>query len=160
MTWTVTTDLARIDLDLVHRWLSTEAYWALGRSRETVQRAAEHSLNLGVLDEDGTLCGYARLVTDHATFGWLCDVIVPSERRGQGIGKQIARAVAETAERLQLKRVMLFTGDAHGLYQQVGFEALADPSIAMILGAQSRRSSAATAPASSASPLASQASQE
>ena len=70
----VTTDPAEIDLDIVHRWLSQDAYWAIGRSRETVERAARGSLNFGALDADGTLVGYARVVTDHVTFAWLCDV--------------------------------------------------------------------------------------
>ncbi|EXJ52584.1 acetyltransferase [Microbacterium sp. MRS-1] len=78
----VTTELDEIDLDLVHRWLSEEAYWALGRSRELVERAVRASLNIGALDADGILVGYARVVTDAATFAWVCDVFVTPSARG------------------------------------------------------------------------------
>ncbi|MDT3317677.1 GNAT family N-acetyltransferase [Microbacterium sp. KSW4-11] len=123
----VTTDLAEIDLDVVHRWLSEDAYWALGRSRDLVERAAQHSLNFGALDEDGTLVGYARVVTDHTTFAWLCDVYVSPDARGRGVGKALAGAVVATLEPLKLKRILLATADAHGLYEQFGFELYPTP---------------------------------
>jgi len=78
----VTTELDEIDLDLVHRWLSEEAYWALGRSRELVERAARASVNVGALDAEGRLVGSARVVTDRATFAWVCDVFVTPSARG------------------------------------------------------------------------------
>ncbi|MBF4635328.1 GNAT family N-acetyltransferase [Agreia pratensis] len=130
---TVSTDLARIDLDTVHRWLSTDAFWALGRSRQTVQQAAEASLNFGVVDADEELCGYARVVTDKATFAWLCDVYVDPSRRGLGIGRLLADAVVEVLAPMNLKRVMLSTLDAHGLYERVGFVPFPDPEKLMIL---------------------------
>ncbi len=123
----VMTDLAEIDLDVVHRWLSEDAYWALGRSRDLVERAAQHSLNFGALDEDGTLVGYARVVTDHTTFAWLCDVYVSPDARGRGVGKALAGAVVATLEPLKLKRILLATADAHGLYEQFGFELYPTP---------------------------------
>ena len=94
----VTTDLDRIDLDVVHRWLSTDAYWALGRSRETVETAARNSVNVGVLGADGELCAYARVVTDRATFGWLCDVYVDPAHRGRGVGGLLVRSALEHLE--------------------------------------------------------------
>lgn len=131
----VTTDLEDIDLDVVHRWLSEEAYWALGRSREVVEAAARASVNFGALDADGRLVGYARVVTDQVTFAWLCDVFVDPEARGLGAGKALAGAVVAAVRPLGLKRVMLATADAHELYRRFGFEGVTDPEKLMILGA-------------------------
>lgn len=132
--FTVDTDLARIDLDTVHRWLSTDAYWAVGRSRETVQRAAEGSLNFGVFDGEGALCAYARVITDRATFAWLCDVYVDRHHRGMGVGQLLARTVVDTLAPMELLRVMLATHDAHELYSRVGFVPVPDPEQLMRLG--------------------------
>lgn len=123
----VTTDLDRIDLDLVHQWLSADAYWALGRSREAVETVARNSINFGALDAGGSLVGYARVVTDRATFAWLCDVYVAPDVRGQGVGAQLLVAVLAELEPLRLNRVLLATQDAHEVYARVGFEPLPDP---------------------------------
>lgn len=123
----VTTDPAEIDFGVVHRWLSEDAFWALGRGRETVDRAAHGSLNFGVLDADDELVGYARVVTDHATFAWVCDVYVDPRVRGRGIGLLLAESVVATLRPMQLKRVLLSTLDAHGLYEKVGFVKLPNP---------------------------------
>ena len=131
--YSVDTDLGRIDLRKVHHWLSTDAFWALGRSVETVQRAAGGSLNFGVYDSAGGLCGYARVVTDHATFAWLCDVYIDRPSRGRGLGRLLAQAVVDTLSPMHLKRVLLSTLDAHGLYEQVGFTPFPDPQKLMIL---------------------------
>lgn len=131
--FTVSTDLARIDLDTVHRWLSTDTFWARGRARQTVQQAAEGSMNFGVFDPDGELCAYARVVTDRATFAWVCDVYVEPARRGLGVGRLVADAVVNTLVPLDLTRVMLSTLDAHGLYEQVGFVPFPNPEKLMIL---------------------------
>lgn len=122
----VTTDADEIDFDVVHRWLSEDAFWAIGRSRETVDRAARGSLNFGVLNA-AELVGYARVVTDQATFAWVCDVYVARAARGQGIGVLLAESIVETLRPMALKRVMLSTLDAHGLYERVGFESFPDP---------------------------------
>lgn len=129
----MSTDLGRLDLDKVHHWLSTDPAAALGRSRETVQRAAESSLNFGVYSSDGELCGYARVVTDHATFAWLCDVYIPPEFRGRGLGLLLSKTVVETLNPMELRRVLLTTLDAHALYEQVGFVPFPDPQKLMIL---------------------------
>jgi GNAT superfamily N-acetyltransferase len=81
-----------MDLDRVHRWLSTDAFWALGRSRETVDTAARHSLNFGAFAGDGSQVAYARVVADYATFAWLCDVYVDREHRGCGLGTHLSFA--------------------------------------------------------------------
>ena len=130
----IDSDLARMDLDRVHRWLSTDAYWALGRSRETVETAARHSLNFGVFSADGSQVGYARVITDTATFGWLCDVYVDPDHRGRGLGNRLSEAVVATLEPMRLKRVLLATFDAHDLYAGVGFVPVPNPETLMVLG--------------------------
>lgn len=90
----VTTELDQIDLDIVRRWLSEEACGALGRSNELVECAARASLNFGALDADGMLVGYARVVTDAATFAWVCDVFVTPSARGEGVGTLLAETIA------------------------------------------------------------------
>ncbi|SEM30478.1 GNAT family N-acetyltransferase [Streptacidiphilus jiangxiensis] len=124
------TDPARIDVDLVHHWLSTDAFWALGRSRETVARSIEHSLVLGVYasaERGAEQVAFARVVTDYATFGWLCDVYVAREARGRGIGTWLAGTVVAELAPYRLKRLMLSTLDAHEVYARVGFRPFANP---------------------------------
>jgi N-acetylglutamate synthase-like GNAT family acetyltransferase len=134
----IVSELARMDLDRVHHWLSTDAYWALGRSRDTLETAARHSLNFGVFARDGSQVAYARVVTDHATFGWLCDVYVDRGHRGRGVGKRLTEAVVDRLLPLQLKRVFLATLDAHELYTRVGFRSMPDPDRLMILSEPDR----------------------
>src|SRR3954447_22890163 len=98
---TVSTDAALLDVDTLHRWLSTDAYWAIGRPREVVERAVAGSLNFGAYD-DGRLVGYARLVTDKATFAWLCDVYVDRSARGSGVGTALMEAVDAKLAELQV----------------------------------------------------------
>jgi len=131
--FTIDTSLGRIDLRKVHHWLSTDEFQTLGRSLETIRRAAEGSMNFGVYNLDGELCGYARVVTDRATFGWLCDVYIDRRHRGQGIGRLLVRNVVDTLAPMKLKRVLLSTIDAHTLYEQVGFVPFPDPHKLMIL---------------------------
>jgi predicted GNAT family acetyltransferase len=126
-------DLARMDLDRVHQWLSTDAYWALGRSRETVDAAARQSLNFGVFTRDGTQVAYARVVTDQATFAWLCDVYVDRTHRGRGLGGRLSAAIVATLRPMGLKRVLLATADAHEVYARIGFVPLPNPQTWMIL---------------------------
>ena len=130
----IDSDLARMDLDLVHQWLSTDAFWALGRTRETVETAARNSLNFGVFTSGGSQVAYARVATDCATFGWLCDVYVDRDHRGRGLGTRLSEAVVATLRPMRLKRVLLATSDAHELYARVGFVPMPDPEMLMILG--------------------------
>ena len=130
--YAIRTTLADMDLDLVHEWLSTDAYWSLGRSREAVGTAAEHSLNLGAFTADGRQVAYARVVTDHANFAWLCDVYVDRDHRGRGVGKRLVAAVVEHLDGLGIRRTLLATGDAHEVYRSFGFEPLPDPTMWMI----------------------------
>ncbi len=135
MTYEISTDLERMDLDLVHRWLSTDAFWAIGRSRETVEVAARSSLSFAAFTGVGRQVGYARVVTDRATFAWLCDVYVDRAHRGRGLGLRLTEAVVAELRPLGLKRVLLATLDAHDLYARVGFEPVPRPEELMILGA-------------------------
>ncbi|WP_037670624.1 GNAT family N-acetyltransferase [Streptomyces griseus] len=124
----ISTDPARVDVERVHRWLSTDAYWAIGRTREKQERAIAGSLNFGVYDTaSGDQVAYARVVTDQATFAWLCDVYVDPSVRGKGIGTALVEAVRAHLLPYGLRRVLLATADAHGVYEKVGFRPLVEP---------------------------------
>ena len=117
-----------IDRGLVPRWLSEEAYWAKGRSRQVQEAAIDASRNYSVLEvRSGRQVGYARVVTDTVTFAWLCDVFVAPEARGAGVGRLLVDGVLADLDELGVRRTLLATADAHGLYAQYGFEPLADP---------------------------------
>jgi GNAT superfamily N-acetyltransferase len=132
----VSADPARIDAALVHGWLSQDSYWAQGRPREKHDAAMAGSLNFGVYDTaSGAQCGYARVVTDRATFAWLCDVYIAREARGKGLGTALATAVRDHLSPYGLRRIMLATADAHGVYAKVGFTPLAEPGTWMVFGA-------------------------
>ncbi|MFD3971418.1 GNAT family N-acetyltransferase [Streptomyces cyaneofuscatus] len=132
----IDTDPDRLDIGLVHHWLSTDAFWALGRSRDTVERSMQGSLNFGVYEADGGQVAYARVVTDRATFAWLCDVYVAPAHRGRGLGARLATAVRDHLAPYELKRTMLATVDAHELYAKVGFTPVPDPELLMILSSE------------------------
>ncbi|GAB2704648.1 GNAT family N-acetyltransferase [Kitasatospora kifunensis] len=133
----ISTDPSRLDAELIHQWLSQDAYWALGRSREKQDLAIAGSLNFGAYDSvSGAQLGYARVVTDRATFAWLCDVYVAPGARGKGLGTALATAVREHLAPYGLRRIMLATADAHAVYAKVGFTPLATPEKWMALGEQ------------------------
>ena len=117
----ISDDPALLDRDAVHRWLSGESYWARGRAREVTERAIAGSVVLGAYARDGTQAAFARVVTDRATFAWLCDVFVDAAHRGRGLGTRIVAAALEHPE-LQGLRWVLATADAHGLYERFGFQ--------------------------------------
>ena len=129
----VSTDATRLDVGRIHRWLSEDAYWSLGRTRDVVERSIEHSLNFGAYDGSGEQVGYARVVTDHATFAWLCDVYVDPSSRGAGVGTALLDAVTAQLSPLGLSRTLLATADAHSLYRRYGFAPLAHPERFMAL---------------------------
>ncbi|MET9348574.1 GNAT family N-acetyltransferase [Streptomyces termitum] len=136
-TYEISADPARLDAARVHHWLSTDAYWAQGRPRTTQDRAIAGSLNFGAYHrETGEMAAYARVVTDHATFAWLCDVYVDRPARGTGLGTALAAAVRDHLEPYGLRRIMLATADAHGVYEKVGFTPLQNPDKWMALGQQ------------------------
>jgi GNAT superfamily N-acetyltransferase len=126
--YTISTDPLRVDVDIVHRYLSNESYWAAGRSRDTVARSiANSALVAGAYEPGDTLVGFARMVTDRATFAWLCDVFVLDDHNGHGLGVALVRTLVEHPDVVGVKRQLLATGDAHGLYRRFGYNALDDP---------------------------------
>lgn len=126
---TISADDALLDVDRIHRWLSEDAYWSLGRSRETVERSLRHSVNVGAYD-DGPAgpeqVGFLRIVTDRATFAWVCDVYVDPAARGRDVGKLLMAEADRLLASYGVRRAMLATADAHGLYARYGFAPLAD----------------------------------
>ncbi len=123
----ISTDRSRLDVDRVHRWLSEEAYWALGRPQALTERAIAHSVCFGAYRaHDGAQVGFARVVTDHALFALLADVFVATEARGAGVGKALVAAVVAHPQLRDLRRMVLATDDAHGLYAAFGFTPVDD----------------------------------
>ena len=116
----VSTDPARLDLELVQRWLAAESYWATGVSLDVVRRAAAGSLNFGVY-AGAEQVGYARVVTDYATFAWLADVFVLAAHRGGGLGTWLVECVMSCPELQGFRNYLLATADAHELYRRFGF---------------------------------------
>lgn len=122
----ISTDPDRIDLDRVHAWLAGDAYWARGRERETVARSFAGSIGFGAYrPDDGRQVAVARVVTDRATFAWLCDVYVDPAERGRGLGTWLAGAVRDHLAELGVRRILLATLDAHGVYAKLGFRSVA-----------------------------------
>lgn len=126
MTLRIGTDPAEIDFARVHGYLSRDAYWCKGVPAETLRRAIEHSLCFSAF-ADGEQIGFARVVTDRGTFAYLCDVFVLPEARGLGVSKAMMQAIDAHPDLQGLRRFILATADAHGLYAQYGFEPLTKP---------------------------------
>jgi GNAT superfamily N-acetyltransferase len=122
----ISTDRARLDIPRIHRFLSTEAYWSPGVSRDVVERSIVNSVCFGVYTDGGEQVGFARAVTDRATFAWLADVYIESPHRGHGLGKRLVAEVLAHPELQGLRRWMLGTADAHELYRRFGFSELRD----------------------------------
>jgi GNAT superfamily N-acetyltransferase len=121
----ISTDTARLDVDAIHAFL-TQSYWSPGIPRATVARAIDNSLCFGVFWQ-GQQVGFARMVTDKTTFAYLCDVYVLEAHRGHGVSKQLMAYVMKHPDLQGLRRMMLATRDAHGLYTQFGFTPLGAP---------------------------------
>lgn len=128
----LSTDRSRLDVATIHQWLSVESYWAQGRPLEVLERAIANSLCFGVYRE-GKQVAVARVVTDYATYGWLCDVFVDESARGDGIGKWMVQAIMAHPDLVGIRRIMLATRDAHELYRRYGgFDSLSNPEFWMI----------------------------
>lgn len=123
---TISTDPALLDIETIHRFLSEEAYWAKGRPAPVVAKAIRNSLNFGLYRQRQQI-GFARVVSDFATFAWLSDVFILPEHRAQGLGKWLVQSIQSHPELQGLRRWILSTADAHGLYRQFGFQPLANP---------------------------------
>ena len=126
--FTISTDPSRLDLDVIHGFL-TRSYWAEGRSRERVARAIAHSLPFGLYHPTGQV-GFARVVTDHVVVAYLADVFVLEAYRGKGLGVWLVETIVGAPELQKLRRWILGTRDAHGLYRKFGFVEL-EPGVLM-----------------------------
>lgn len=122
----LTTDIGRMDVSAVHAYLAYESYWAAGIPIETVRRAMQGSLCFAILDGD-RLVAFARVVTDRATFAYLCDVYVLAEYRGRGLARRLLEAIDRHPELQGLRRWNLVTRDAHALYAQFGYRQPSNP---------------------------------
>ena len=122
----VSTNPTRLDLDVIHGFLSS-CYWAKGIPREIVARSIKHSLCFGVYDGSGAQVGFARVISDFATYAYIADVFVLESHRGQGLGKLLMEGITQHPELQGLRRWSLSTLDAHGLYAQFGFTSLKWP---------------------------------
>ncbi len=122
----ISTDRARIDIETVHRFISEESYWGQGRAVEVVRRSIEGSLAFG-LYRDERLVGFARVVTDYATFAWVADVFVLEEFRGHGLGRWLMETILAHPELQGFRRWVLATKDAQELYRRFGFSELKRP---------------------------------
>ncbi len=128
--YVITNEIADIDFDALHAFLSS-SYWSRGIPRETMERSIRGSLPFVLRDGRGKLAGFARVVTDRATFGYIGDLFVLPEHRGKGLSRRLMEAIMGHPELQNFRRWMLATSDAHGLYEKFGFRPLAAPDILM-----------------------------
>ncbi len=117
--YSISTDKSKLDVRMIHHFLYTTAYWAVGRPMSIVRKSIENSLCFGVYESDEQV-GFARIVTDYATFGWMCDVFVLPSHRGRGLGKWLVECIVAHPEVKALRRILLSSRDAHGLYEKYG----------------------------------------
>lgn len=129
--YSISTDRARLDLETIHDYLSKQSYWAKGRSMETIRRSIENSVAFGVYrgaeQQQEQQVGFARVITDYATFAWLADVFILDSARGQGLGKWLVEVILAHPELQGFRRWVLATKDAHELYRRYGFMELKRP---------------------------------
>jgi GNAT superfamily N-acetyltransferase len=123
----ISTDPDLLDVPLIHDFLSNRSYWATGRPLDLVRRSLENSLCFGLYKRQRQI-GFARVVTDRATFAWICDIFVLEEYRGRGLSKWLIECLMGHPDLQGLRRVLFGTRDAHGLYERFGFTPLAEPS--------------------------------
>jgi GNAT superfamily N-acetyltransferase len=123
--YTISTDKSRLDIDGIHAFLR-ESYWARNIPRDVFVRSVENSMCFGAYDGQRQI-GFARVITDYATFAYLGDVFVLPSHRGRGVAKQLMQAIRDHPDLQGLRRWHLLTRDAHRLYEQFGFRKLAKP---------------------------------
>ena len=123
----ISTDKSRLNLQIIFDFLSNRSYWALGRSLEIISRSIETSLCFGVYERENQV-GFARVVTDYATFGWVCDLFILETHRKQALGKWLIQAIISHPDLKSIRRLLLATQDADELYRKYGgFETLPEP---------------------------------
>lgn len=131
MNFYISTDKSKININIVFNYLSKESYWGKGRSLELIQRSIDNSLCYSILTKTDEQVGFARVITDFATFAYLADVFVLPEFQGNGLGKMLIKKIIKHPQLEKIRRFLLATQDAHGLYEQFGFKALEKPEIWM-----------------------------
>ena len=124
--YTISTDDALLDVPVIHDFIANQSYWGQGRKIETVQLALDNSVNFGLYKSDRQI-GFARVVTDLATFAWVADVFILERHRGQGLSKWLMETILAHPQLQQFRRWVLATKDAHELYRQFGFNELKKP---------------------------------
>ena len=128
----ITTDISELDVNIIHRYLSEESYWAKEIPKHVVEKSIANSLCFGLFCKDeqfirgGRQVGFARLITDKATFAYLADVFVLKEHRGKGLSKWLMHTIQSHPELQNLRRWLLTTKDAHGMYEQLGWTKVPD----------------------------------
>lgn len=128
--FTISTDPGKLDVAVIHRYLTQESYWAQQISRALVEKSIRHSFNFGVYHQHEQV-GFARVVTDYATFALLCDVFILPAHRGKGLSKWLVSVIVTHPELQGLRRFVLYTKDAHTLYAPFGFSQIKNPTQAM-----------------------------
>lgn len=126
----ISTDINEMDFDVIYQFIST-SYWAHGIPKATMRKAIENAFCFAIFDSDNNQIGFARLITDRATFAYLADVFIIEAHRNKGLSKQLVSEIIDHPELQGLRRIMLATRDAHGLYQQFGFEPINAPEMLM-----------------------------
>ena len=126
----VSTDKSKLNLELIHHFLSVDSYWAKSRSLDTIQRSIDNSLCFGVYKEDQQV-GFARVISDYAVFAWILDVFILDDYRKLGLGKLLMESIKGHRDLQNLQRWGLTTDDAHGLYTQYGFRLAQKPDMYM-----------------------------
>ncbi|GAB4019325.1 GNAT family N-acetyltransferase [Spirosoma koreense] len=132
--YTISTDKSRLNLEVIHHYLSQESYWSLNIPIDIVRRSIEHSICFGVYQGTDQV-GFARVITDQATFGYLADVFILPTHRGKGLSKQLMTFIMAYPPLQGLRRMLLVTRDAHGLYEQFGFKPIDSPENTMSIKA-------------------------
>jgi GNAT superfamily N-acetyltransferase len=118
----ISTDKDKLDLKVIHDFLTNRSYWAKGRSFETVKRSVDNSLCFGLYDNVDRLIGFARVLTDYAIFAYIMDVFILEDFRNKGLGKKLMDYIMQYPDLQGIQRIMLATKDAHGLYAKYGFK--------------------------------------
>lgn len=126
----ITRNTNEMDFSVIHSAIAA-SYWAKGISNETLQKAMQHSMCFGVIHDIDGLVGFARIITDSSTFAYLADVFVLPGHQRKGVAKMLIQHILDTPELQNLRRILLATKDAHGLYQQFGFKLLEQPDMFM-----------------------------
>jgi len=131
MSYSISSEKDKLNVEWIHKYLTNTAYWSKGRSKEAVVKTIENSLCIGVYTENNIQVGFARVVTDYAVFAWVMDVFVDKTHRGKGIGKMIVDHIVNHTELKKVQGIGLKTKDAHMLYNQYGFKTIEDPEVWM-----------------------------